>query len=357
MSESRPAGSGRPGPFSDHAMKRRANLWQKRAEELAVVLPKSRLHPTVRMWAESRPGRERWAVAFSGGADSTALLLLLWAHWPERRERLLALHFDHDLRGRESRGDAGFCRRVCAGLGVTLTGERWKGRAPNPSEAEARAARFEFFDRTLKARRMRTLWLGHQQDDIGESLLMRIARGSGAAGLASPRPVHGHGSGRIHLRPLLTLKKDELETALRTVGVKWREDSSNARGDYFRNRVRTAVLPAWVDAAGRDALGGAALSRGLLEEDDVALELWVDSLGLFSTDGDMDVAALAGRPRAVARRALHRWLLAQKGLGDLSRAGFDRLLAAVEAGRATRQSLGRSVFAVIKKGRLGVQRR
>jgi tRNA(Ile)-lysidine synthase len=134
-------------------------------------------------------------------------------------------------------------------------------------------------------------------------------------------------------------------------------DSSNAQGDYFRNRVRHAVLPAWVEAAGRDALGGAALSRELLEEDDRALESWVDSMDLLSSSSDLDVAALAGLPRAVVRRALHRWLLAQESLGDLSRPGFERLLAAVEAGRATRQSLGSSVFAVIKKGRLGVQRR
>lgn len=338
-------------------MKRRATLWQKRAAELAALLPKARLHPAVLAWAEARSDREDWAVAFSGGADSTALLLLLWAHWPERRERLFVLHFDHDLRGRESRRDAIFCRRVCAGLGVALRSERWSARKQNPSEAEARAGRFEFFDRVLRSRNMRALWLGHQQDDIAETLLMRIARGSGAAGLASPRPVHPHRAGRVHLRPLLALKKVEIEAALRAVGAKWRLDSSNAQGDYFRNRVRHAVLPAWVEAAGRDALGGAALSRELLEEDDRALESWVDSLDLLCSSGDLDVAALAGLPRAVVRRALHRWLLAQESLGDLSRPGFDRLLAAVEAGRATRQSLGSSVFAVIKKGRLGVQRR
>jgi tRNA(Ile)-lysidine synthase len=338
-------------------MKRRATLWQKRAGELAGLLPKSRFHPAVLAWAEERPARDRWAVAFSGGSDSTALLLLLWAHWPEHRERLMALHFDHDLRGRESRGDAGYCRRVCAGLGVSLAVERWAKRTRSPSEAEARAGRFEFFDRSLRSRHRRALWLGHQQDDIAETLLMRIARGSGAAGLAAPRPVHEHQGGRVHLRPLLALKKAEIEAALRAVGAGWRQDSSNSHGEYFRNRVRNSVLPAWVDAAGRDALGGAALSRELLEEDDRALESWVDSLQPVSARGDLDVVALAGRPRAVVRRALHRWLVAQNGLGALSRAGFDRLLEAVEAGRATRQSLGSSVFAVIKKGRLGVQRR
>ncbi len=81
-------------------MKRRASYWRERAAELAVVFPRARLHPGVLVWAEQSSLRAVWAVAFSGGADSLALLLLLWAHWPERRARLRALHFNHRLRGR-----------------------------------------------------------------------------------------------------------------------------------------------------------------------------------------------------------------------------------------------------------------
>ena len=86
------------------------------AAKLATLLPRERLHPEVMAWA-TKPGRRApWAVAVSGGADSLALLLLTWAHWPERRERLVALHFNHRLRGRESAADEKFCRRVCGGL-------------------------------------------------------------------------------------------------------------------------------------------------------------------------------------------------------------------------------------------------
>jgi tRNA(Ile)-lysidine synthase len=337
-------------------MKHRVKIWEKRAMELASALPRVRLHPAVLVWADGRSARESWGVAFSGGADSLALLLLLWAHWPERRARLVALHFDHRLRGAESRGDARFCRRVCAGLGVQLVTGRWE-RAPSAaSEAVARAARFDFFQRELQARKAKVLWLGQQQDDIAETMLMRIARGSGTAGLAAPRPLQEQAKGRVHVRPLLALKKIEITAALQSVGADWREDSSNAGDDYFRNRLRQTVLPAWNKASGRDAFAGAALARERLAEDDAALEHWLAELKLPRADGTLDLSKLKGKPRALFRRALHRWLGTQKGLGELSRQGFENLIMALEAGRDTRHSVGVAVFAVIRKQRLSIHR-
>lgn len=325
---------------------------------MAGELPAGRLHPAVRAWAQGRPGRETWAVALSGGADSVALLLVLRAHFPAHR--LVALHFDHRLRGRASAADARHCARLCAALGVTLVTGRWTDRPPGgaaPSEAAARAARHGFFARVMRRRRLVALWLGHNRDDVAETLLMRLARGSGPGGLAAPRPVHAQGDGRVHLRPLLDLEKAELVRALRRAGVRWREDASNAAGDYLRNRLRRSVLPAWKRAeAGRSLTAGLALARERLEEDDQALEAIVDELGPLDRWGRLDLPRLAGRPRAVWRRALHRWLLATAAPTDLARAGFEQLLARVEAARPMRFSLGRNGFAVIRAGRLRFER-
>lgn len=335
--------------------------WPRVALTLASAVPRSVLHPAVAAMAEDEAtvsSRRAWGVAFSGGADSLALLLLLWAHWPERRSRLVALHFNHRLRGRASAGDARFCAGVCSALGVDFAAGSWSESRPHANEAEARAARFAFFDQELARRRASVLWLGHQQDDIAETQLMRLARGGGSAGLAAPRPVQPMPRKRVHLRPLLTLKKADIIAALDAAGAIWREDATNGTPDFFRNRVRRAVLPAWVEAAaGRDAVAGAALSRELFEEDDRALETWVDSLAPLSTDGSrLDVKTLQGKPRAVVRRALHRWLLAQADTGDLSRQGFETLLAAVEKGTFTRFSLGRDGLAVIRQGVLAVEK-
>jgi len=325
-----------------------AARWAQCAAKLAAALPPARLHPAVRAWAETSPRRQIWAVAFSGGADSLSLLLLLWAHWPERRARLRVLHFNHRLRGAASRRDEIFCRQVCAALGVKLAVGRWPGVHRGASEAEARAARLAFFARHAPS----ALWFGHQQDDIAETIFMRLARGSGTAGLAAPRPVQAMPRGRVHLRPLLTLRKAEVVTALRRAGATWREDASNAGRGFFRNRVRRDVLPAWQRAAQRDALAGAARSRELLEEDDDALEAWLAELHPLAADGSLNLRPLAGKPRALVRRAVHRWLLAQPGTIRISRQAFDTLLQDVTGGRVTRQSMGHHHFAVIGQGRL-----
>jgi tRNA(Ile)-lysidine synthase len=381
------------------------NAWIRKAAAVAARFPRERLHPAVVAWAESRRVHARgpWAVAFSGGADSLALLLLLCAHWPERRARFVALHFNHRLRGAAADADERFCRRVCGALGVRLYVGRWNQRLAGAkhtkrglagcgrelvagvadpglpvvalakagpasarpatvsrsirraSEEEARMARFAFFERAMRRAGARALWLGHQQDDIAETMLMRLARGSGTGGLAAPRPVQRVGD-QVRLRPLLTVKKQEVTRGLRECGVRWREDRTNAGTAYFRNRIRHQVLPAWQEAAGRDAVSGAALARERLEEDDAALEAWLEELRPWGRGGTLDLAVLKGRPRALVRRALHRWLSAQPLAGELSRPGFEDLLAAAIACKGTRRSLGRDGFAVVRGGKLRFER-
>lgn len=333
--------------------------WPAVAAAFAAQIGHTALHPAAMLRAQAEHLREsrkggrpsRWALAFSGGADSLALLLTFWAEGPGRWGRdFVVLHFNHRLRGRAADADEKFCREVCRALGVTCVTGRWRTARKGASEAESRAARFDFFRRELTRRKIRLLWLAHQQDDIAETMLMRLARGSGTSGLAAPRPVQAMGEGRLHLRPLLTLKKKEILAALGKVGATWREDASNAGADYFRNRIRGRVLPAWAKAAGRDALAGAALSRELLEEDDAALEAWVDELDALDRRGRLDLQRLAGKPRAVVRRSLHRWLLSVRPETDLSRQGFNQLLTAVAMGRDTRFSLGVKGFAVLNRG-------
>lgn len=335
---------------------KRRMTWPDKAGRMGELIARSAFHPAVLGWAAARRKSEVWSVALSGGSDSVALLLLLWAHWPERRGKLVALHFNHRLRGRESTADEVFCRKLCAGLGIRLETGRWPGRNRGASEAAARAARHGFFGARMKIHHSKVLWLAHQQDDIAETMLMRLARGSGLGGMTAPRPVQTGIDRRTHLRPLLTLKKSELLEALRRAKAEWRVDSTNETGLYFRNRVRNKVLPGWAKAAGRDAVAGAARSRELLEEDDEALKAWAQKLSATGRDGVLDIRSLAGVPRAVIRRVLHQWLLKVAPATDLSRQGFELLLAAVERGESTKFSLGRQDFALIRKGQLSLKR-
>jgi tRNA(Ile)-lysidine synthase len=270
------------------------------------------------------------------------------------------VHFDHRLRGAAARQDARFCAAVCAGLGIRLAAGSWQAKPRGPaSEAAAREARLAFFAQACRRARIETLWLGHQQDDIAETLLMRLARGSGTAGLAAPRPVSE--ADPLRVRPLLTLPKAELVAALKSLKIPYREDRSNAQGLYLRNRVRAQVLPVWQAASeDRDVLAGAALSRELLQEDDEALEQLTDSRASLSPSGRLNLTRLKGAPRAVWRRALNRWVLAQNARTHsfrLSRAGFTQLLQAAEAGLPTRISMGASTFARIANGVLMLVRK
>jgi tRNA(Ile)-lysidine synthase len=331
--------------------------WKACAERLSVEIPKRRLHPGVIEWIDQQARRGSWGVAFSGGADSTALLLILWALWPERRRHLVALHFNHRLRGSAANQDEIFCRRVARGLDVRFQFARWTARPKKSGEAEAREARHAFFRRELRAAKSRLLWLGHQQDDIAETLLMRVARGSGTSGLSAPRPVQSIDR-RVHLRPLLTLKKSEIESALRAVGAEWRVDASNETPRFLRNRMRRDVIPSWMRASeGRDVLAGAALARELLEEDDLALESWLTELNPFFEDGALDLGKIAGRPKGLARRALHTWLARHAPKVALSRQAVNLLLDDVLKMRSTRHSLGVAGFACIRKSRLFFERR
>jgi tRNA(Ile)-lysidine synthase len=335
----------------------KAAQWSQGAERLAALLPQTRLHRAVLAWASAPGRRGPWVVALSGGADSVALLLLLWAHWPQRRSRLRAVHFNHRLRGRAADRDEAFCRRVCRALGVELWVGRRRLAEKIQGEAGARELRFAFIEKQLRTHRAKALWLGHQQNDVAESMLMRLARGSGTAGLAAPRPVHLLPGGRVQLRPLLDLKHEEIVAALGALRLSWREDATNAGGDFFRNRVRNEVLPVWLKSAGRDAVAGAALARDLLDEDDAALELWADRLQAGMPRGRLDLSMLKDVPRAVGRRLLRRWLNGQPGAAGLSRQAFELLLDAVEQGKPTRHSLGGQGFAVIRRRELYFERK
>ncbi|MBA4137466.1 MAG: tRNA lysidine(34) synthetase TilS [Opitutus sp.] len=340
--------------------------WPAVATAFAARLSHARLHPDAMLTALAEYDRAkrrgvrppRWALAFSGGADSLALLLLLWAEGPGCWGRdFVVLHFNHRLRGRAANDDEKFCAQVCSALDLKFVAGGWREARSEASEAEARAARHAFFAREMRRRKLNLLWLAHQQDDIAETMLMRLARGSGTSGLAAPRPVQKQADGRLHLRPLLTLKKAEILAALQAAGAPWREDASNATDRFLRNRVRRSIVPALARATGRDTVAAMALSRDRLQEDDEALEAWLDELvPLDARRRTLDLSALAGKPRALWRRALHRWLRATGVETGLARAGFEQLLAAVGRGTDTRFSLGARSFAVVRAGKLSLQR-
>ena len=190
-------------------------------------------------------------VALSGGLDSTVLLHLLRAARSDRPLQLTAAHFDHGMRADSAR-DAAWVRGLCRAWEVPLL----EGRAATPlrGEAAARAARYGFLDACAREVGADCILTAHQLDDQVETVLFRIARGTGLRGLGGIPARRG----RV-LRPLLPFRRAELLAYALRARARWREDSTNRRLGYARNRIRLAVLPQlereWPEAVVRiDAL-------------------------------------------------------------------------------------------------------
>lgn len=275
------------------------------------------------VWREGiSESQARLAVALSGGPDSTALLLLAHAALPGRVE---AATVDHGLRP-ESAEEAAGAADLCAGLGVpheTLTVEV----APGNVQAEARSARYAALAAWIEGRGLAALATAHHADDQAETLIMRLNRASGVAGLAGAR-ARGSvpGTAIPLLRPVLDWRRSELAQVV--AGMATVQDPSNANDRFDRVRIRRALAEAeWLDIA------AIARSAEHLAEADAALD-WMAALEWRScvTREPMGLRYRPQAPRAVVLRVLAR-CVTELG-GEEPRGGtVARLLEALREGR------------------------
>ena len=187
----------------------------------------------------------RLAAAVSGGADSMALLRILLALQPEFGYELSVCHVNHGLRGEKADRDEAFVRDACARLGVPLRVFHAAeladevGLPPeHAGEDWARRLRYACFARLCKEG-IDAVATAHTANDQAETLLLRLARGTGLHGAGGIRPRRG-----CYLRPLLELTRADTEAFCRAAGQPWVTDETNDTDAYARNRVRRAALPA-----------------------------------------------------------------------------------------------------------------
>ena len=252
---------------------------------------------------------EKLLAGFSGGCDSTALLLLLH-RWGWRGALLEAVHFDHGLRGEASRQDALWCEDFCRARDIAFRKIELR-LAPGPDlEAAARASRLAYYRRIAPV----AVALAHHADDAAETLLLRLARGSNVSALAALRPVRKLGQVTL-LRPLLGRRRAELEAFLRSEGVTdWRNDASNRDNHFARNRLRNELLPALYRAL-PPARKGLLRALSALTLDAEYLEQCAEEK--LREIGDARVTPTAfwrGLPPALLARILRRHL--ERHLGD-----------------------------------------
>lgn len=176
------------------------------------------------------------SVGFSGGADSTALMLILC----ELGYKVRAFHINHGIRGDEAKRDENFCietaKKLSAEIEVisldipSIAKQRGKG-----IEETARDCRYEIFSRAITV-------TAHTADDSAETILFNLIRGTGIDGLCGIPPVRKNGENFV-VRPLIECTRAEVESFLKHRNQEFMTDSTNLTNDYTRNKIRNEIIP------------------------------------------------------------------------------------------------------------------
>ena len=245
----------------------------------------------IRRYEMVRPG-DTVICAVSGGADSMALLWGLWLLKEKLGIRLEAAHFNHNLRGEESRRDAEFVEKFCDFHDIKLhLGSANVVAGAKGLEAAARDARYGFL-RSLNG----TIATAHTADDNAETVLMHLLRGSGLRGLGGITPKS---EGLI--RPMLDVTRAQVEEFLAENYIRHIEDSSNESDAFLRNRLRHGVMPLLRSENPSIARGLSAAAQRIRQDaallDDLAAQIEAEN-----------VPALRNAPGPLRRRAIEGFL-------------------------------------------------
>jgi tRNA(Ile)-lysidine synthase len=305
------------------------------------------------------PPDGRYLIGVSGGRDSVALL-----HWLHEcgYKKLIVCHLNHQLRGRSSDADARFVEQLAARYNKKIVGQALRlpdsrrgkrGACPTTPHGEfdleiastdvralagtqkisietaAREARYQFFARVAKRRRCRAIFLGHHADDLVETFLINLFRGSGMTGLGAMREVSKRRAEDVDLtivRPLLGVWRREIDRYVGKHRLKFREDVSNKNLAPLRNRIRERIIPYLEKTLGRNirqSIWRAAVIAAEEEhwiEDQLPNATGVDlGAGASSAEAALAVAKLRDSPIALQRREILKWLRMRK----ITNVGFD----------------------------------
>ncbi len=213
-----------PYEFSDHALKKYFLLIGERQGFLRLE-------------------KKNLVTAISGGGDSVALLWLFKKFYDGE---IIAAHVNHKIRGQDSDLDAEFVRELafswnikfyeCA---VNVLDEKFSGES---LETAARRIRYRELERIALENNSSGILLGHNRDDLAETVLFNLFRGSGIRGAVGIPETNSIGDIKI-FRPLIDLRRNFLRELLRVRGISWREDNSNLDTAYTRNFIRLELLP------------------------------------------------------------------------------------------------------------------
>ncbi len=261
------------------------------------------------------PGK--YIVAVSGGVDSVVLLNML-SNMPN--VELIIAHFDHGIRG-DSADDAKFVAKLAKSYGMPFETQRIE-LGPETSEAEARDARYAFLKKVQKKYHASAILTAHHQDDVLETVVINLTRGTGRRGLSSLKSSEGV------IRPLLHMTKADLSKYAEEHSLTWREDSTNTDTKYLRNRIRHELLPKAGEDWRRQMLGHVHKAHEVNQKLEREIE------GMLSRKLVRDQAAIqrkwfVGLPHSLATEVVHA-LLRKLSISDIDRHLIERLTIGIK---------------------------
>ncbi len=264
-------------------------------------------------------------IGVSGGRDSVALLHFLVSQgW----QKLTVAHFNHGLRGRESGQDAAFVRRLAKRYDLPCVVYRediaaFASAAKLSTETAARERRDVFFGTVARQVGTRFVFLAHHTDDNAETILGNLLRGSAMQGVTGMEPMAALGGDLLKIRPLLEVRREELDAYAEAQSLTYREDSSNLSALHRRNRLRHEVLPLLDDVLQREVTPVIARFGKLAARDEdclqgLAMDLIVH-LALIRPDHSLLISRLRELHPAITSRIVRYWLvdgLGLRGIGN-----------------------------------------
>lgn len=240
-------------------------------------------------------------VALSGGADSMALLKVLYELKNDYQLTLKAAHFNHGIRGEEALRDENFCAEVCREMGVEL----FVGRADIPALAKklgigieecGRQERYAFFEKIAPGAKVAT---AHTLSDCEETFLFNLARGSSLKGLTSIPPVRDN-----IIRPLIDCSRAEIEAYCEENGIRYVTDSTNLSDEYTRNRIRHKIVPELKNLNGAFDSAFSRCVDSLREDEELLAMLSAAAVERASVSGGFLAEQLAVLHPSLKRRAV-----------------------------------------------------
>lgn len=245
-------------------------------------------------------------IAVSGGADSLALAAAVLAESKELLINAIAVTIDHQLQS----GSGDQAMRVSIQMKEIgyqdVIIEKVVVEQSSGIESGARTARYAALHTIADSQNAVQIYLGHTRDDQAETVLLGLARGSGARSLSGMAPVNG----KI-IRPMLSLTRELTEQVCTDLNLKIWSDPHNVHQEFSRVRVRSQVLPLMEEAIGPGIAEALARTASLLRDDADALDQMADAAVLGHDLASLEISHLASLPKAVRTRVIRRAIYAQ----------------------------------------------